>query len=357
MKVSELYTYAPKSNIKASIASSNGKYQFYSSSSNEEYRCNDYIYDCKAIIMGTGGNATLHYYEGKFSVSTDCLVLIPNEKVEAKFLYYFFLGNLRILEEGFKGAGLKHTNKKYIDNIDIDELPTLSKQKMIIKQLDRISSILSIRRAQIDAIDKLIRARYVEMFDDKEETCLSNYIESLEAGKSLAGIEECKNKVLKTGAVSYDFFDDSQTKNLPKNYEPKEAHMVRPGDIIISRMNTVELVGAAAYVWNVSDNTYLPDRLWKAIIKDNADPIFVWQSIIQPKTKEQIRRAASGTSGSMKNISKVKFLNTQVKNASLKEQKQFAAFVAQANATKVAAQESLDKIQLLFDSLTQEYFG
>ena len=64
---------------------------------------------------GTGGNATLHYYCGKYAVSTDCIVLLPNDRIRCKYLYYFFLANMRLLEAGFKGAGLKHTNKKYIN--------------------------------------------------------------------------------------------------------------------------------------------------------------------------------------------------------------------------------------------------
>ena len=357
MKISDYYTYAPKSKIKAGDANPNGKYQFYASSPDKSRRCDEYLYDCKAIIMGTGGSATLHYYDGKFSTSTDCLTLIPNEKIRAKYLYYFFLANMDVLEAGFKGAGLKHTNKGYIDNIEITKIPSLSSQDKIVNLFDELASRIEKERRQIEKLDDLIKARFVEMFGDKEETKISDYIDSLEAGKSLAGTEKCENKVLKTGAVSYDYFDNTQTKFLPKDYQPLNAHKVNPGDVIISRMNTVELVGAAAYVWNVPDKIYLPDRLWKAKIKNNANPIFVWQTIIHPKTKKLVRRIAGGTSGSMKNISKNKFLEISVKKATRKEQDQFANFVTQVDKSKFAVQKSLEKTQLLFDSLMQEYFG
>ena len=160
----------------------------------------------------------------------------------------------------------------------------------------------------------------------------------MEAGKSLAGENECENKVLKTGAVSFDCFDITQVKNLPLDYEPKEEHLVNRGDIIISRMNTAELTGAAAYVWNVPERVYLPDRLWKATIRDGCNPIFVWQMLIQPSTKRQIQRACSGTSGSMKNISKAGMLGIKVKKVPLELQEQFAAFVAQVNKSKVIIQ-------------------
>lgn len=139
------------------------------------------------------------------------------------------------------------------------------------------------------------------------------------------------------GATTYDYFDSTQVKNLPLNYEPILEHLVKVGDVIVSRMNTSELVGAAAYVWKVPKNTYLPDRLWRAELKDNCNPIFVWQVLIQPSTKEQIRREASGTSGSMKNISKSGLLAIKVKKVSAELQNQFADFVTQADKLKSAA--------------------
>ena len=196
------------------------------------------------------------------------------------------------------------------------------------------------------------------MFRDIKDACnVGHYIQSLIAGKSLAGESECENKVLKTGAASFDYFDATQVKNLPLDYEPQTEHLVNKGDIIISRMNTAELTGAAAYVWDVPQKVYLPDRLWKAKLRDDCNPIFVWQMLIQPSTKEQIRRECSGTSGSMKNISKPGMLAITVKKVPVKMQNEFASFVNQVGKSKFAVQKALDEAQVLFDSLMQQYFG
>ena len=183
------------------------------------------------------------------------------------------------------------------------------------------------------------------------------YIKELIAGKSLAGEVECKNKVLKTGAVSFDYFDKNQTKNLPLDYEPKKEHLVCKGDIIISRMNTAELTGATAYVWDISENVYIPDRLWKAVIREGVNSIFVWNMLIQTSTKEQILKKCSGTSGSMKNISKAGMLGIKVKKVDNVLQDKFGTFVEEVYKSKVKVQRALDEAQLLFDSLMQKYFG
>ena len=77
---------------------------------------------------------------------------------------YFFLGNMRVLERGFKGAGLKHTNKGYIGDIDIGDIPSFERQEKIIGIFDTLQSIIDLRKSEIERLDNLIKARFVEMF-------------------------------------------------------------------------------------------------------------------------------------------------------------------------------------------------
>lgn len=236
--------------------------------------------------------------------------------------------------------------------------PDMESQFEAVAVARKVDEMIAIRHAQATLLDQLVKSRFIELFGAITETVpLSYYIEALNAGKSLAGEEECPNKVLKTGATTYDYFDATQVKNLPDDYEPLEDHRIKTGDVIISRMNTAELVGAAAYVWEAPERTYLPDRLWKAEIKETACPIFIWQVLIQSSTKERIRQIASGTSGSMKNISKPGLLGIRVKKVDLAAQEQFAAFVAQTDKSKLAVQQGLKELEILKKSLMQQYFG
>lgn len=168
MKIKNLCSYAPKSRIKAGEAVENAKYLFFTSSADENKRYTDFQFDKEAIIMGTGGNATLHYYNGKFSVSTDCLVLFPNSKIKCKYLYYFFKSHMSVLEAGFKGAGLKHTNKKYIEEINVSKVPDLSTQEKIVSHLDTITENIEKLNRELELFDSLTKARFVEMFGDKK---------------------------------------------------------------------------------------------------------------------------------------------------------------------------------------------
>ena len=139
IKIKDILSFQKKSKIKASEGSKIGKYNFYTSSKEQNKFLDYYEYSNEALIIGTGGNANLHHSYGKFSVSTDCLVLESKDKnFLIEFIYRYLLKNIYILENGFRGAGLKHISKEYLENIKIPII-SLEKQKMIIKILKNIN--------------------------------------------------------------------------------------------------------------------------------------------------------------------------------------------------------------------------
>ena len=280
---------------------------------------------------------------------TKVLKLI-HESVLEKYVYYF-LKYVEIPNLGYA----RHF--KYIKEL-VFPIPSLSVQKDVINIFTKIDQQISLRQQQLQTLATLVKSRFHEMFGKySDDGLLEVYIKELKAGKSLAGEEENINKVLKTGAVSYDYFNPRELKNLPIDYEPLKEHKVRLGDVIISRMNTAELVGAAGYVWNIDDNIYLPDRLWKVVLRDKVNAVFLWQLIIHKNTKLKIQGIASGTSGSMNNISKQKFLKIKVPIPPLALQNQFADFVAEVDKSQLAIKKSLEELKTLKKSLMQAYFG
>ena len=277
-------------------------------------------------------------------------------QLRVDYLYYFLKSIKKSVQFLGRGVAQNNINLSVLKSISVP-IPSFQEQTAIVKVLDSLNGQIKNKHKQLTLLSQLIKARFVEMFGDlKFDTSLSFYVSSLVAGKSLAGKQESPNKVLNTGAVSYDYFRND-SKNLPLDYVPLEKNQIQTSDLLISRMNTQELVGAVAYVWKAPKHTYLPDRLWKAKLKDNVNPIFIWQALIYPLSKIQIRRMATGTSGSMKNISKNNFLAVKIPYAKIQKQNEFANFVQQVDKSKVAVQKSLEETQTLFDSLMQKYFG
>ena len=169
IRIKDICRFGKKSDIKAGEGNTKGKYMFFTSSADKDKRIDKFDYDEEGIIMGTGGNATLHYCSGKFAVSTDCLVLLPNLSHKCKYLYYFFLNNMRVLEAGFRGAGLKHTSKSYIENIELTKTHGLLEQDKIISVLSNIDNTIVLQNKRLKLLNELVRSLFIGMFGDPVE--------------------------------------------------------------------------------------------------------------------------------------------------------------------------------------------
>lgn len=184
---------------------------------------------------------------------------------------------------------------------------------------------------------------------------LKNIIRSLESGCSVnaADIPAQSNElgVLKTSCVYTRSFRIEENKTVV----PEDIHRVkckvRKGAIIISRMNTPELVGASALVKVEADNIYLPDRLWQTIFFENIDidAEYLSHFMTVQGFRDQIALGAEGASSSMQNIAKEDYLNINCLVPPLEEQIQIRAFIEQKLAVlsnlNMKAQEAVERLK------------
>lgn len=190
-KFKELFLFGPKSKVKAGDGLKKGRFPFYTSSPTLSKWINTEQYFDEALIFGTGGLPSIHYVNEPFATSTDCLVGIakPNKSFNVKFVYYYIFTNIRILEQGFKGAGLKHISKPYIQNLDIP-LPDLETQDKIVAILDKAKNLIEKREQTIQKFDELLRATFLNMFGDPivnpmkwESGAISSYTDCIVPGR------------------------------------------------------------------------------------------------------------------------------------------------------------------------------
>ncbi len=366
MKVLDCCEYAPKSSIKAGEAVNGGQYMFFTSSSDESKRFSEYLYDSEGIIMGTGGNATLHYYNGKFAVSTDCVVLIPDERVRCKYLYYFFRANMDVLERGFKGAGLKHTNKQYIGDIEIGDIPPLDIQDKVIEIIDKVYEIISTGNEQVVALDTLIKSRFVEMFGDPEYNTKNLPVFKLsklckvgsskriyQSEQSTAGIPFLRisdlNERIDKGRETSELFIPFE-----KYTELHEQGLVPEfGDILVTSRGTL----GKCYIVKRTDNFYFQDGMisWLSEMDENVTSLYIAHLFAMPGIQKQIANLQAGSTVAYLSIAMLKKLDIML--PPIEMQHQFAAFVHQVEKLKSEEQKKLEQTQTLFDSLMQKYFG
>jgi len=165
-KFISLFKFAPKSKVKAGAGLNEGNFPFYTSSSILKKRIDKAQYFDEALIFGTGGSASIHFADKPFTTSTDCIVAInENKHLNTKYVYYYLFGNIHVLERGFKGAGLKHISKKYIEKLDIPILP-IETQNKIVSVLDKASSLLMRRQQSLVFIDEILISTFNYIFGD-----------------------------------------------------------------------------------------------------------------------------------------------------------------------------------------------
>ena len=116
--------------------------------------------------------------------------------------------------------------------------------------------------------------------------------------------------VLKLGAVSFGTFNENENKALPKGLQPRKSLEIKPGDLLISRANITRLVGACALVNETRPNLILCDKIFRVIPEANTrvNSQFISEVMKLPYVRNQIENAATGTSPTMKNITKPSLL-------------------------------------------------
>lgn len=164
---------------------------------------------------------------------------------------------------------------------------------------------------------------------------LKHVIQLIESGVSVNSTDtpavEGESGVLKTSCVYHGHFDADKNKAVVPEEYGRLACPVTVGTLIVSRMNTPDLVGAAGLVRQSRANLFLPDRLWQIHFID-ADPAYVHYWSNTPSYRAQVEMVCAGTSSSMQNLSQGDFRSFALTAPPLPEQTQIAAFLDRETA-------------------------
>lgn len=304
----------------------------------------------------------------EYSFGAFCKVVRP-QKIDAMFLGMYFQSDLyrKYISGVSQGANINNIKNEHIDVIEIRGYSN-DEQVKIAELLQIVIGTIRLQKEQIKRYDVLVKARFVEMFGDPisnpfrwDKILLNECLESIDNGKSfvcdsVARVGE-NPAILKLSAVTYGVYKPEENKSILDEKDFVESAEVYEGDLLFTRKNTPELVGMAAYVVSTPPKLMMPDLIFRLNTKKSCNKIFLWQLINHDLFRGQIQNIASGSAKSMSNISKERLGNLSIYLPPIELQEQFAAFVHQVDKSKFAVQKALDKTQLLFDSLMQEYFG
>lgn len=358
----------PKSRIKAGEGLNKGEYKFFTSSNTQSKWLNQYQYDMPALIFGTGGMASVHFCDTPFSTSTDCIVMYAKGNLNLEYVYRYLESHMHLLEEGFKGVGLKHISKEYILNISIPDID-FRQQKRIVEITNAIDGIISKRKDQLQNLDELVKSRFIELFE--------NATDELFPFKTLPQIITKDKYALKRGpfdgALKKDDFVDGgylvyeQRHAIhndfeyekyyisPEKYQEMSMFKVHPGDLIISCSGVT--LGRIAEIPVYAKAGIINQALLKVSLDQS---IMINTFFVHQFRSERIQDILFGFcrgSGipnfpSMSEVKAIKFICPPIVL-----QEQFATFVEQTDKLKAEVQQSLEKLEILKKALMQKYFG
>ena len=252
-------------------------------------------------------------------------------------------------------------------------LPPLAEQQRIVARIEELMAqineargVQSRSKAETEALLRSTTRSIFGEIPNANWTPLSKFVRQIENGKS----PQCESRladydewgVLKVGAVSFGVFDAKQNKALPPSQKPDPRYEVRTGDFIMSRANTTELVGACAIVDETRPRLLLSDKTFRFHFRQDGGVIPKWldYAMKSPVLREQIERGASGTSPTMKNISKEKVLGFLLPPHSLSEQRRIVAELdalqAEVDALKRLQAESAAELDALLPAILDRAF-
>lgn len=354
-----------KLDANASVA--NGRYPFFTCSK-ETLTIDSYSYDCECVLVADNGDLNVKYYNGKFDAYQRTYIIedASDGKLYMKYLYWFMSSYINELRKQAIGGVIKYIKLGNLTGAKI-QLPSIKKQMEIVNIITKVNNVLCYRESQLHKLDELIQARFVEMFGDLMfnqynwplvkiadisaflKSGLSRKLSDVDIGLPVIRSGNIQNGQFIYGDVKYWYKED------PKGAKTEE-YVLEDGDILINFINSVSQIGKTAVYRDVGRKCIYTTNIFRMKLNDNCNECYYnWfamsdyyyrqlQNIIQPAVNQ-----ASFTT--------VNFLKLNIPLPPIELQNQFADFVNQVNKSKVEIQQALEKTQLLFDSLMQQYFG
>ena len=325
------------------------------------------------VLISWSASLGVYIWHGEKAVLNQHIfkVVFDKEKISKDFFVHQVGLILENAASDAHGATMKHLTKPVFDALPF-YLPPYEKQCEIAEVLDKVTSLISLRKQQLAKLDELVKARFVEMFGEPvsnpykfEVRSLQNMLDDGIITYHLDGnhgSDYPRNEEFVESGVSYIsancIIDDTVNLNLAKHLTEERAAKLRKGiaqdeDVLFAHNATVGpvailhtretkvILGTSLTAYRCNKQRILPAYL-KAYMQSEG---FVRQ---YTKDMKQTTRNQVPITAQRKYLFIVPPLSLQ---------NQFAAFVERVDQQKQTVQQSLEKLELMKKALMQEYFG
>ena len=304
-------------------------------------------------------------------MNTSTIRFKAKEEISDLNFLKFWLDSLEFRQQVTRfvtGSAQQNFGPSHLKEIKIS-LPPIAEQKRIAAIAQKCDRLRRTRRYTQQLSDSYLRSVFLEMFGDPvtnpmnwDVEPLGNSLDRIESGVNFKPISENEPasewRVLKISAVSFETFNPFASKPISPKTTFNESLIVQKGDLLMSRANTTELVGAVNIVREKPPKVLLPDKLWKLKFSQtsNLKPDYVFYVLRHPRLRKMIGDMASGTSGSMQNITKEETLTLPIPLPPLSLQEKFAQIVQRFERLRVQQREADRQAEHLFQTVLHRAF-
>ena len=345
----------------ADVAGRSGDYPIYGASGyigNVDFYHQELPY--VAIVKDGAGIGRTVLLPAKSSVIGTMQYLLPKKNVLPEYLCYVV--RYMHLEKYFSGATIPHIYFRDYKSEEFNLVP-VDYQEEIVATLGKIEAIVAARQRQLQKLDELVKARFVEIFGiypanpkGWETGTIRDVVSDVRYGSSRPAVDGGKYPYLRMNNITYGGeLDLSDTKRIDIPDNELDKCTVRRGDVLFNRTNSKELVGKTC-MYNRDDMMVLAGFVIRVRVSERILPEFL-SEFLNTEFSKQMLLAMCKTAIGQANINAQEMQNIGLYLPPIELQRKFVQFKEQTDKSKVAVQKALDEAQLLFDSLMQKYFG
>lgn len=321
-----------------------------------------------SIMVGTRvgvGKVAVNTVQMSTSQDIISLINIDENRWDKDYLCKYIQGKNAFLNSQARGATIKGIKMDVLANLELEEIP-LIEQVRISETIDKVKEILDARKRELLELDKLVKARFAELFgnpvlNDKgwEQKILAAIASKIGSGATPKGGKEAYREngiaLVRSMNVHNGRFEYKDLAHISDEQAGKLDNVtLEENDVLLN------ITGASVARSCVAPSEILPARVNQHVCiircKECIVPEFLNKLFINDNYQVLLRRMA-GAGATREAITKQQVESLHIIMPPLEIQQRFADFVVQTGKSKAAVQKSLDETQVLFDSLMQKYFG
>ena len=352
VRVSDL-TKIRTGKLDANASSEDGKYPFFTCSK-EPLRISTYTYDCECVLVAGNGDLNVKYYNGKFDAYQRTYIIEDNSngKLYIPYLYYFMEDYVKELRKQAIGGVIKYIKLGNLTEAVIT-VPSIDRQKEIVEVLKKVGNILENYSKKLCQLEVLIKARFVELFGDPiknpkgwEIVTIGDVVTEVRYGTSKPAVEGGKYPYLRMNNLTADgHLDLNDLKYIDIPDDEIEKCVVRKGDILFNRTNSIELVGKTA-VFDLPEDMVIAGYIIRVRLNERILPEVFSQYMNLEALKDILRSMAKGAVNQA-NINAQELQSIKVYIPDMGLQKQFIEMKEQVDKSKVITITTLKKLTFI----------